>query len=718
MARAGAGGKALHVRAMIQFPDRMLPGRPQPLGATIEPDGVNFAVFSATAQRVDLCLFDPTGRRELKRLTLPEWTDEVWHGFLPGAGAGLVYGYRAHGPFAPEAGHRFDPAKLLIDPYTRRLAGRFHRDALRRDGAACRRGADTASVVAKSVVTPADEPYRDPWLRPRNGRSETLIYEAHVKGLTKLHPALAPQKRGTYAALAEPTLIDHLQRLGVTALELLPVQAFVDEPHLIGKGLVNHWGYNPINWFVVEPRYAAGDAPLAELKAAVRALHEAGIEVILDVVYNHTAEGDGAGPCLAYRGLDNHSYYRMDADAPDGYANLTGCGNTVDASHPRVLQLIMDSLRYWVDVVGIDGFRFDLAATLGREPAGFDKGAGFFDCLKQDPVLSSVRLIAEPWDIGPEGYRMGGFGPGWSEWNDRYRDVVRGFWRGDEGMLPELAARMLGSADLFEHQGRRPWSSINFVAAHDGFTLADLVSFEHRHNEANQEGNGDGHGHNLSWNNGIEGRSDDPVVTAARQRDVRNLLATLFLSQGTVMLGMGDELGRSQSGNNNAYCQDNPLSWLDWESADRDLIGFVRELAALRRAHPALRRQHFLHGTTAAADGVPDVRWLRPDGQPLAADDWHAPSNRAILCVLAGDATSEVRKDGKPALDRRFVFALNAGREALPLSLPPGAWSIRLDTSGEATLDRLPARAVVLFEAAGVSISPDSRAGREQEAGR
>jgi glycogen operon protein len=677
------------------------------MGATIEHDGVNFSVFSATAQRVELCLFDPTGRRELKRLTMPEWTDEVWHGFLPNAGAGLVYGYRVHGPFAPELGHRFDPAKLLLDPYARRFTGRFEPDALRLDGAACRPGADTAPVVAKAIVAAADEPYCDLWQRPRNGRSETVIYEAHVKGLTKLHPGIAPTRRGSYAALGEPRLIEHLQRLGVTALELLPVQAFVDEPHLIEKGLVNYWGYNPLNWFAVEPRYAHSDTPLAELKTAVRSLHEAGIEVILDVVYNHTGEGDGAGPCLAYRGLDNHSYYRLDPDAPDGYANLTGCGNTVDASHPRVLQLIMDSLRYWVEVIGVDGFRFDLAATLGREPAGFDKGAGFFDCLKQDPVLSTVRLIAEPWDIGPEGYRMGGFGPGWSEWNDRYRDVVRGFWRGDEGMLPELAARMLGSADLFEHQGRRPWSSINFVAAHDGFTLADLVSFEERHNEANLENNGDGHGHNLSWNNGIEGQSDDAHITAARHRDVRNLLATLFLSQGTVMLGMGDELGRSQGGNNNAYCQDNSLSWLDWHTVDRGLVDFVGELAAIRRTHPVLRRQHFLHGSVTAPDGIPDVRWLRPDGQPLCTDDWHEPGNRAIVLVLAGDATNELGKDGKPACDHRFAVALNASREALPLSLPPGYWAIRLDTSREARIDKLPARAVVLFETRAVRTSSD-----------
>ncbi|HRY23350.1 MAG TPA: glycogen debranching protein GlgX [Geminicoccaceae bacterium] len=677
---------------------RLCPGHPWPLGATATEGGVNFALFSAHATTVELCLFDPTGRIEQARLTLPEWTDEVWHGFLPDAGPGLVYGYRAHGPDDPAAGHRFDPAKLLLDPYARHAVGAFDRAALRPGGAACRFGAETAPHVAKAVVAGPDQHVPGAWSRPRNGRPETLIYEAHVKGLTRLHEGVPADRRGTYAALADPRVVEHLQRLGVTALELLPVQAFVDEPHLIEKGLTNYWGYNPINWFMVEPRYAATADPLGELREAVAALHAAGIEVLLDVVYNHTGEGDGQGPCLAFRGLDNASYYRLDAEAADGYANLTGCGNTVDASHPRVLQLIMDSLRYWVEVVGIDGFRFDLAATLGREPLGFDKGAGFFDCLKQDPVLAHVRMIAEPWDIGPEGYRMGGFGPGWSEWNDRYRDVVRGFWRGDEGLLPELAARLLGSADLFEHQGRRPWSSINFVAAHDGFTLADLVAHEMKHNEANLEANGDGHGHNLSWNNGVEGPSDDPAVLAARGRDVRNLLATLFLGQGTVMLAMGDELGRTQQGNNNAYCQDNALSWLDWATADTDLIAFTAELAAIRRAHPVLRRRHFLHGSVAAADGTPDVQWLKPDGTALEPDDWHDPAARAILLALAGDAPTEIDDDGHPSLDARFVLALNAGRVALELHLPPGDWSVRLDTSGEASTRSLPARSVVLYQ--------------------
>ncbi len=678
--------------------DRLRPGRPWPLGATAADGGVNFAVFSAHATKVELCLFDPAGRTELRRLTLPEWTDEVWHGFLPEAGPGLVYGYRVHGPWEPAAGHRFDPKKLLLDPYARHVTGTFDRAALMPGGAACRFGAETAPHVAKAVIGDPGTPLPGVRAHRHGARSGTLIYEAHVKGLTRLHPEIPADRRGTYAALAHPRIIEHLLKLGVTALELLPLQAFVDEPHLIGKGLVNYWGYNPINWFLVEPRFAATDAPLAELRAAVAALQAAGIEVLLDVVYNHTGEGDGDGPCLAFRGLDNRSYYRFDPDAADGYANFTGCGNTIDASQPRVLQLIMDSLRYWVEVVGVDGFRFDLAATLGREDFGFDQGAGFFDCLKQDPVLATTRLIAEPWDIGREGYRMGGFGPGWSEWNDRFRDVVRGFWRGDEGLLPELAARLLGSADLFEHQGRRPWSSINFVAAHDGFTLADLVSHEDKHNDANHEANGDGHGHNLSWNNGVEGPSADPAVVAARNRDVRNLLASLFLGQGSVMLAMGDELGRTQRGNNNAYCQDNELSWLDWSLADRELMTFTQELSAIRRAHPVLRRGRFLHGSTTAADGTPDVRWLKPDGTVLDCADWHDPGARAILLALAGDAPDEIGEDGLPALDARFVLALNAGLRAEKLRLPPGDWFIRLDTSGTATLRLLPARAVVLYQ--------------------
>jgi glycogen operon protein len=686
------------VLAVKRQVDRLLKGRPQPLGATVEPGGVNFAVFSAHAERIDLCLFDESGGRELGRLALPEWTDEIWHGFLPDAGPGLLYGFRAHGPFAPQAGHRFDPAKLLIDPYARRLAGSFAAEALRPGGAACSFGVETAPYLAKSVVTSLEPRAAERRSSLYTGHSEALIYEAHVKGLTQQHSGIAAERRGTYAALGDPSIIEHLKRLGVTALELLPIQAFVDEPHLLAKGLVNYWGYNPINWFAVEPRYAMGDASLKELCCAIRVLHDAGIEVILDVVYNHTGEGDGDGPCLSYRGLDNASYYHVDADAADGYANLTGCGNTIDASHPRVLQLIMDSLRHWVEVVGVDGFRFDLAATLGRDPVGFDKGAGFFDCLKQDPVLSTVRLIAEPWDIGPEGYQMGGFGPGWSEWNDRYRDVVRGFWRGDEGMVPELAARLLGSADLFAHQGRRPWSSINFIAAHDGFTMADLVAHNERHNDDNLEGNRDGHGHNLSWNNGVEGPSTEPDVIAARSRDVRNLLATLFLSQGTVMLAMGDELGRSQMGNNNAYCQDNELSWLDWRAPDTDLATFIAELSALRRAHPALRREQFLHGDVAAMDGTPDVQWLLPDGRPADESYWHDHSQRAILLAIAGDATWETNHEGQPAIDSRFVIALNAGRESLALQLPLGDWSIRLDTSGEARLDLLPARAAVVFE--------------------
>ncbi|MCB2055232.1 MAG: glycogen debranching protein GlgX, partial [Geminicoccaceae bacterium] len=539
--RAGGAGSPGDRAGGVDFrsdrpaPDRLLPGRALRPGATVEAGGVNFALFSEHAERVELCLFDPADGREARRYDLPEHTDQVWHGFLPEAGAGLVYGYRVHGPFAPERGHRFDPTQVLLDPYARAWAGRF----------------DARGGRPRSVVTPP--PPIACGRRPGHDPADLVIYEAHVKGLTARHPDVASHRRGRYAALGEPAVIEHLHGLGITAIELMPCQAFVDEPFLRAKGLRNYWGYNPIGFFVPEPRYAATADAAGELREAVAALHDAGIEVLLDVVYNHTGEGDAQGPTLSFRGIDNRSYYKLDGD-PLREVDVTGCGNTFDLAHPRVLQLVMDSLRFWVTSIGVDGFRFDLATALGRSAHGFDAGAGFFDAIRQDPVLAGVRLIAEPWDVGPEGYRLGGFGSSWSEWNDRFRDTVRGFWRGDEHLLPALAARLLGSADLFDHRGRRPFASINYVTAHDGFTLADLVAHEKRHNRANGEDNRDGHAHEISWNNGVEGPSDDPAVRDARARDMRNMLTTLFLAQGTPMLLMGDEIGRSQRGNNNAYC--------------------------------------------------------------------------------------------------------------------------------------------------------------------
>ncbi|MEZ5825712.1 MAG: glycogen debranching protein GlgX, partial [Geminicoccaceae bacterium] len=568
------------------WPPCLWPGRRRPMGATIEADGVNFAIFSEHAERVEIAFHDPGTGSEIARYEFSEHTDQIFHGFLPGGTAGLHYRIHVHGPFDPAAGHRFDATKPLLDPYATRWS-----NGLRWKETAKGWEPDVPFCIVEEH--PSAVPLER---RPCRAMSQTVIYEAHVRGFTATHPDIDPELRGTYAALGSEPVIAHLQSLGITAIELMPCQAFFDEKRLAALGLTNYWGYNPIGFFVVEPRYAATDDPRAELREAIRKLHEAGIEVILDVVYNHTGEGDGNGPTVAFRGLDNHACYKLDADAADGYLNVTGCGNTLDLAHPRVLQLATDSLRYWVEVIGVDGFRFDLATSLGRERGGFDPGSGFFDAIVQDPVLGRVKLIAEPWDIGPDGYRMGGFGPGWAEWNDRYRDSTRAFWRGDAGTLPDLASRLLGSADLFEHQGRRPWASINFVTSHDGFTLHDLVSYEDRHNEANLEDNRDGHSHNLSWNNGIEGATDDGDILAARLRDRKNLLATLLLSQGTPMLLMGDETGRTQGGNNNAYCQDNAISWMDWSHFDRELFDFTSRLVELRTSHPVFRRMRFMHG--------------------------------------------------------------------------------------------------------------------------
>ena len=671
---------------MLDQSGRLLPGASDVIGAHADEGGVNFALYSAHAERVELCLFDATGAQEIARLPMPEHTDQVWHGYLPGAGPGLCYNYRVYGRDAPEEGHRFDGGNLLLDPYARAWKGRL---GWSKDPA----GAEL--IVPQCIVTAEAEPLglARRIMRPM---AETVIYEAHVKGLSALHPAIAREQRGTYAALRSPVLIDHLVRLGITAIELMPCQAFLDERRLVRQGLSNYWGYNPIGFFVVEPRYAATAEPLAELQAAIAALHQAGIEVILDVVYNHTGEGDEDGPSLSFRGIDNASYYRLEETG--AYVNLTGCGNSLNLEQPRVLQMVMDSLRYWVEIVGVDGFRFDLAVTLGREGQGFDPGAGFFDAIRQDPVLGRVKLIAEPWDIGDQGYRLGGFPPGWAEWNDRYRDAVRSFWRGDEQVLPELAARLLGSADIFERQGRRSFSSINLVTSHDGFTLADLVTFEGKHNGANGEEGRDGHHNNLSWNNGIEGPSDDPLVLAARLRDRKNLLATLLLSQGTPMLLMGDELGRTQAGNNNAYCQDNATSWVDWEAIDEELLVFAREIIAFRAAHPVLRRARFMHGEKG------NVRWWHPKGREMQAEDWEeareavrkavrkavwdgagqgagedAWQGDCVGLLLDGAASEERDSQGRSLTDDLLLIWLNAGPE-MDVCLPIGRFETLVAT--------------------------------------
>ena len=661
---------------------RVEPGRSAPLGATWDGSGVNFALFSAHAERVELCLFDPSGRREIDRIELPEYTHEVFHGYLPEAMPGLLYGYRVHGPYEPRNGHRFNPNKLLIDPYARALSGTirwtdahfgYRLGSNRADLSFDRR--DNGFGMPKCRVVDSAFTWGQ-HVRPQRLWAETMIYEAHVGGMTKAHPEIPRHRRGTFEGLSSPYVIDHLVKLGVTAIELLPVHAFADERRLVELGLRNYWGYNSICFFSPHPEYLNADQSISPFKVMVRRMHEAGIEVILDVVYNHTAEGHQMGPTVSFRGIDNASYYML-AEDRRYYHDVTGCGNSMNLSHPRVLQMVTDSLRYWVTEMGVDGFRFDLATTLGRDKYGFNPGASFFDAIRQDPILNRIKLIAEPWDTGPEGYRLGGYGPGWAEWNDRYRDTVRGFWRGDEAVLPELAARLLASSDLFEHQGRKSWASINFITAHDGFTLHDLVSYENKHNEANKENNEDGHNHNLSANYGAEGPTDDPEILTVRARQKRNLMATMLLSQGTPMILMGDEVGRSQAGNNNAYCQDNEISWLNWDritDGDREFFNFVRRLIHVRRTRPLLRQPDFLHGNEIE-DGIRDVMWLRPDGAEMADENWSDPHARAMACLLAGN--------GQPSL----LLLVNASEVEVAFMLPKSGttrnWRVVVDTEDE-----------------------------------
>lgn len=619
---------------MTSFPARLSPGNPYPLGATWDGLGTNFAVFSAHAERIDLCIFDPSGRRQIACMPLRECTDEVWHGYLPNANVGLPYGYRAHGPYEPENGHRFNPHKLLLDPYARRIAGEFRwSDALfgyrvnsaRADLSFDRR--DSGPGMVKAVVTDDafswgdDRPPRVPWC-------DTVIYEAHVRGLTMRHPDIAPQERGTFAALASAPVINHLLRLGVTAVELLPVHAFLQDRHLLEKGLRNYWGYNTLGFFSLEQKYlSSGSAN--EFRVAVRRLHAAGLEVILDVVFNHTAEGSEMGPTLSFRGLDNASYYRLQAENARYCVNDTGTGNTVNLSNAQVLRMVMDSLRYWVTSFHVDGFRFDLGVTLGRETHGFDPGSGFFDAIRQDPILSHVKLISEPWDIGPGGYQLGHHPPGFAEWNDRFRDGARRYWRGDQGTRADFSARLAGSSDFFDRRARRPWASVNYAASHDGFTIADLVSYEQRHNEANGEDNNDGHSENYSANWGAEGQTDDPNIMETRRRIQRALIATVFFAHGTPMILAGDEFGHSQNGNNNAYCQDNETTWLDWEKAASPdgnmLTDFVARVIALRQAIPLLRSRHFLHGKNEPAAGLLDIAWFDEHGAEMSPEAWNNP---------------------------------------------------------------------------------------------
>ena len=681
-------------------------GRADPLGATFDGEGVNFAVFSVHARRVSLCLFTPDGRIETHRIDLPERDGDVWHGYISGLRPGQRYGYRADGPYAPAEGHRFNHNKLLLDPYAKRLTGHpIWHDALM--------GYTVGAPEADLSMDPRDSArymprcvVEDPsftWGNdhpPRTPISQSIIYEAHVKGLTQLHPEVPHP--GTFLALASDPMLEHLQKLGITAIELLPPQAFLNDRFLVEKGLVNFWGYQTLGFFAPDPRYLSG-GDISEFQHMVARLHAAGIEVILDVVYNHTCEGNQMGPTLSFRGLDNRSYYRL-TDDPRYYINDTGTGNTLNLNHPMVLRMVMDSLRYWVEVMHVDGFRFDLAATLGRRVrGGFSSSASFFDAIRQDPVLTRVKLIAEPWDIGPGGYQLGAFPPPFLEWNDKYRDGIRRVWRGDGGQISDLAERLTGSARQFDHSGRPATSSVNFLTAHDGFTLMDTVSYGQKHNDANGEGNRDGHSENFSDNMGVEGPSEDPKVIAARARRRRNMMATLLLSQGTPMMLAGDELGNSQSGNNNAYCQDNEIGWIDWKNADQEFMDFTARLVALRRAHPILRQKHFLHSRQRLVDGLGELFWWRPDGALMTAGDWAEPDLRAI-CVEMRIAS------GTPVYAQReeALFMVFNGGDMLSVTLPKAPagwiWRLHIDTDRPLMMPSLTPRSTVQVAAQSVRL--------------
>ncbi|HET7854192.1 MAG TPA: glycogen debranching protein GlgX [Candidatus Methylomirabilis sp.] len=714
---------------------KVWPGQPYPLGATWDGAGVNFSLFSENATGVDLCLFiGPDGNEEVARIPMKEQTDQVWHVYLPEARPGQRYGYRVHGPYAPNEGHRFNPNKLLLDPYAKAIAGSIKwSDALfgytigHPDADLSKDDRDSAGGLPKCVVVdPAFSWGED--VRPRTPWHRTLIYEVHVKGFTARHPEVPPEMRGTYAALTCPPVLDYLRALGVTAVELMPVHQFVADRHLVERGLTNYWGYNTIGYLTPDACYASTGVlgqQVAEFKTMVKTLHREGIEVILDVVYNHTGEGNHLGPTLCFRGIDNAAYYRLVADNRRYYMDYTGTGNTLNMMYPRVLQLIMDSLRYWVLEMHVDGFRFDLAAALARELHEVDRLGAFFDIIHQDPVISHVKLIAEPWDLGEGGYQVGNFPVLWAEWNGKYRDTVRRFWRGDPGQVADLAYRLTGSSDLYEHGGRRPYASINFVTAHDGFTLHDLVSYNEKHNEANGEENRDGIDDNLSWNCSAEGPTDDPGILVLRERQKRNFLATLLLSQGVPMLLAGDEIGRTQQGNNNAYCQDNEISWVDWklDRPRRDLMEFTRQLIRFFNHHPVLRRRTFFQGRRIRGSEVKDLTWFRPDGKEMTEEDWNNPSARCLGLRLAGDAIEEADERGNRIVDDTLLILLNAHHESLafilPAHRPKMRWELLLDTRelqpGER---RRPMRGGTPFEMEGRSLVLLRLRGHERIPGR
>src|SRR5688572_1760564 len=675
------------------------PGRPYPRGATWDGEGVNFSLFSQHGEKVELCLFDARGRREVQRIELTEHTDQEWHCCLPEARPGLLYGYRVHGPYRPEHGHRFNAHKLLIDPYAKALFGQVNwSDALygyrvghEREDASFDRRDSAAGMPKCRVIDPAFTWGED--RRPNIAWSDTVIYEMHVKGFTARHAAVPPLLRGTYAGLATPPVIGHLKKLGVTAVELMPVHAFVDDRYLVQKGLRNYWGYNSIAYFAPETRYLSS-GNVAEFKTMVKAFHSAGIEVILDVVYNHTAEGSHTGPTLSFRGIDNASYYRLNPENFRLYTDYTGCGNTLNMQNPRVLQLIMDSLRYWVTEMHVDGFRFDLASALARELHEVDRLGAFFDIIRQDPVISQVKLIAEPWDLGEGGYQVGNFPAGWTEWNDKYRDTMRAYWKGDGGIIGEFAQRLTGSSDLYERSGRRPHASINFITCHDGFTLHDLVTYNEKHNEANLEGNRDGHNDNRSWNCGVEGETDDVAIDAIRERQKRNFIATLMLSQGVPMLLGGDEIDRTQGGNNNPYCQDGVLSWVDWAlTPERQrLLDFAVRMIRLRREHPIFHRRNFFQGRAIRGSEVKDVVWLTAEGTEMTDAEWRESHARSLGVFLSGEGLTDTDSQGRPLSDASFLVLFNADAAARPFALPqfyPGSrWLALMDTALEHGLAR------------------------------
>jgi isoamylase len=695
------------------------PGSPYPLGAAFDGGGTNFAIFSEVAERIELCLFDDAGSET--RVVLPERDGLIWHGYLPRVGPGQRYGYRVHGPYDPSAGMRCNPAKLLLDPYAKAIDGRTEWDealfSYRFGDPDARNDDDSAPYAMTSVVINPffewghDHPLRIPY-------NNTVIYEAHVKGMTMRHPDVPEDVRGTYAGLAHPAMIDHLRRLGVTAVELMPVHQFVHDSTLAERGLANYWGYNTIGFFAPHNGYACfgtrGEQVL-EFKAMVRALHRAGIEVILDVVYNHTAEGNHLGPTLSFRGIDNQAYYRLVDGSPQHYYDTTGTGNSLNVRHHESLRLIMDSLRYWVTEMHVDGFRFDLASALAREFHSVDRLAAFFDLVNQDPVVSQVKLIAEPWDVGEGGYQVGGFPALWTEWNGRYRDTVRDFWRGEPASLAEFASRFTGSSDLYESDNRRPIASINFVTAHDGFTLADLVAYNDKHNEANGEENRDGESHNRSWNHGAEGPTEDSDVRVLRDRQRRNFLTTLLLSQGVPMIGHGDELGRTQRGNNNVYCQDNELSWIDWEAAREDEIHteFTAQLVALRTAHPIFRRQRFFQSRPIRGSNIDDIAWLRPDGQQMSNDDWNTGYARSVAIFLNGNGMPDRDEVGQRIVDASFLLLINAHHQPITFTVPGEeygrTWQIVINTAdpllassrrrppSPGSRQRVPARAMLVL---------------------